>query len=146
MAIKTITVGHKEERLSAEVVEREHEIFDYQRNIDKYTLILTALPQGDVPVAIQPFVAKHPNGQYTVHPADIPDALQAQAAEYRHREQIARLLATEKVQQALVQRVYDVLVAQLPPATADTLIQTAATNRATEQAAIKAARLATPKV
>jgi hypothetical protein len=117
----TITPQDTSDALATNVVHREREFHQYQINIDNYTTMLAALPQGDVPSDIAPYIDTPTEDL----PAFIPlETIQA-ISDYQWRKRISLLIRTEAIEQNKVKRVLDALKAQIPADQLDALVAAA---------------------
>jgi hypothetical protein len=114
----TITNQDTIDTLALNVVHREREVHQYQINIDNYTAMLAALPQGDVPAEIAPYMDT-PTEEL---PAFIPLETIQLIADYQYRKRITFLIRTEAIEQGKAKRVLDALKAQLPADQLDVLV------------------------
>jgi hypothetical protein len=122
---KTITESHKHNTLADAALAREHEIFNYQINIDNYTKMLDSLPKGDWPAALVAY-KNTPIAQLPINLSD-DDALTI--SDLQLRDRLIGSLRAEKVEQAKSRRVYDAVIAQLPADKAADLISDAVIRR-----------------
>jgi hypothetical protein len=92
--------------LAEALVHREHELYQYDVNIENYTAMLSALPAGEWPAEIV---------QYKGKTADqVPDELDDIVGEYNYRDRLRQLLKTEKQERRKSKVVFDALKTQLP--------------------------------
>ena len=114
----TITQQDTLFRLAFDFVNREQEIHSYQININNYTLMISALPNGEVPAQIAEFVSYDLN--------DLPLSLDENTVEliasYQFRNQMISRLRTEKAEQDKAKRVLDAIKSQIPVDQFDALI------------------------
>jgi hypothetical protein len=114
----TITNQDTIDTLALNVVHREREVHQYQINIDNYTAMLAALPQGEVPTEIAPYMDT-PTEEL---PAFIPLETIQLIADYQYRKRITFLIRTEAIEQGKAKRVLDALKAQIPADQLDALV------------------------
>jgi len=114
----TITNQDTIDTLAMNVVHREREVHQYQINIDNYTAMLAALPQGEVPTEIAPYMDT-PTEEL---PAFIPLETISLIADYQYRKRITFLIRTEAIEQGKAKRVLDALKAQIPADQLDALV------------------------
>ena len=114
----TITNQDTIDTLALNVVHREREVHQYQINIDNYTAMLAALPQGDVPEEVAPYM-ETPTEEL---PVFIPLETIQLIADYQYRKRISYLIRTEAIEQGKAKRVLDALKAQIPADQLDTLV------------------------
>jgi len=136
--MKTINDDYKHAFLAEKAVEREHEVFHYQVNIDNYTAMLETLPKGPWPEDIAVYVGTN---QQDVPMAVPPEKIDL-VATYMWRDRVAALLVSEKIEQAKAKHVYDTVLAAIPAEKVATLIPAAAADRTAILTAAKAAKLA----
>lgn len=105
--------------LATNAVHREQEIYQYQVNIDNYTLMLAKLPQGEWPAKIAKYKGMDP------HSAEVPDSAVDLVTKYSYRDRLRQLLRSEKIEQSKSQLVLDALLAQLPTDQKDALLAAA---------------------
>jgi hypothetical protein len=117
----TITSQDTTDALAINVVHREREFHQYQINIDNYTAMLAALPQGDIPSDIAPYMDTPTEDL----PAFIPLETIQLISDYQWRKRISVLIRTEAIEQNKVKRILDALKAQLPADQLDTLVAAA---------------------
>lgn len=109
-----ISNEQKKQDLIANAYYREQEVYQYQVNIDNYTVMLAALPQDNW----REDLAKYKNVKTEDLPWDMSDEDVQLVNDYQYRDRIRSLLRTEKVEQGKAQRVLDALKVQIGP-TAD---------------------------
>ena len=114
----TITNQDTIDTLALNVVHREREVHQYQINIDNYTAMLAALPQGDVPEEVAPYM-ETPTEEL---PVFIPLETIQLIADYQYRKRISYLIRTEAIEQGKAKRVLDALKAQIPADQLDALV------------------------
>jgi len=88
---------------------REMEFYQYQINIDNYTVMLAALPQDSWPDALLPYK----DAAIDKLPESFDDATVGSVSDYQYRDRLRTLLRTEKVEQGKSARVRDALKAQI---------------------------------
>ena len=120
-----ITDAQKIEILADAVVGREHEVFSYDLNIANYEAMLAGLPADEWPEALLKF--------QNVKPADLPLDLNDDdyqlATTLQYRDQLRRLLRTEKTERGKSLRVQDALKTQIPAEEYDAAIAAAVVRR-----------------
>lgn len=88
---------------------RELEIYQYQLNVDNYTVMLAGLPQDNWPDNLLPYkdaaIDKLPEG--------LDDATVGMIADYQYRDKIRGLLRTEKVECGRAGKIRDALKEQI---------------------------------
>ena len=104
-----ITDAMKTERIADALVSREHEVADYQMNIDNYTIMLAALPQDAWPDEL----AKYKSIEPSKINADVDLETVMIISDYQYRDRLRILLRTENVEKAKTQYVLDALDGQL---------------------------------
>jgi len=114
----TITNQDTIDTLALNVVHREREVHQYQINIDNYTAMLAALPQGDVPAEIAEFIDKPIEELPSILPLETVQSI----ADYQYRKRITYLIRTEAIEQGKAKRVLDALKAQIPADQLDALV------------------------
>ena len=114
----TITNQDTIDTLALNVVHREREVHQYQINIDNYTAMLAALPQGDVPTEIVPYMDTPTEELPTFIPLETIQLI----ADYQCRKRITYLIRTEAIEQGKAKRVLDALKAQIPADQLDALV------------------------
>ena len=114
----TITNQDTIDTLAMNVVHREREVHQYQINIDNYTAMLAALPQGDVPEEVAPYMDTPTEDL----PAFIPLETIQLIADYQYKKRITFLIRTEAIEQGKAKRVLDALKAQIPADQLDALV------------------------
>jgi hypothetical protein len=88
---------------------REMEVYQYQINIDNYSVMLAALPQGDWPEEL----LQYKEAAIDRLPESLDDDVVLTISEHQYRDKIKNLLRTEKVEQSKAARVRDALKAQI---------------------------------
>jgi hypothetical protein len=108
--MQVITTEEKTARTADEYVAREHEVAEYQNNIDRYTNIVYLLPKGSLPDRLKPY--------YSMTPASIPNKISIQdillIESHREVEDMTTLIRSESIQQAKAMRIRDVVYNELP--------------------------------
>jgi len=133
--LTTITTDDKLAALATSTVLREREIEGYQVNINNYTAMLASMPQGAWPDTITQYKGKTASDLLS---QGVDVDLVTEVSQYTFRDQVALLLATEKIEQAKAKAVYAALVAQLPTdGSAPALLATAKTDLDTPTEAAK---------
>lgn len=88
---------------------REKEVYQYQVNVDNYTVMLTGLPQDNIPTNL----ASYANTETQDLPWDMDDADVQLIAQYQYRNKLRSLLRSEKVEQNKARLVLEALKAQV---------------------------------
>jgi hypothetical protein len=104
--------------LALNVVHREREVHQYQINIDNYTTMLAALPQGEPPAEILQYMSTKTEEL----PFTVSLEIMQQIADYQYRDRISYLIRTELIEQSKAKRVLDALRAQIPADQLDALV------------------------
>lgn len=125
----TITNQDTIDTLALNVVHREREVHQYQINIDNYTQMLAALPQGEAPAEI----AQYLSTKTEELPVFLSLELVQSIADYQYRDRIAYLIRTEAIEQGKAKRVLDALKAQIPADQLNDLVMQAAALIASQQ-------------
>lgn len=114
----TITNQDTLETLALNVVHREREVHQYQINIDNYSIMLDALPKGDIPPEIEPYM--------NTAVEDIPNFVSLDTvkliSDYQQRKRITGLIRTETVEQSKSKSILEALKAQIPADQLDALV------------------------
>jgi hypothetical protein len=88
---------------------REKEVYQYQVNVDNYTVMLTGLPQDNIPTNL----ASYANTETQDLPWDMDDADVQLIAQYQYRNKLRSLLRSERVEQNKARLVLEALKAQV---------------------------------
>jgi len=88
---------------------REKEVYQYQVNVDNYTVMLTGLPQDNIPTSL----ANYANTEIHDLPWDMDDADVQMIAQYQYRNKLRSLLRSEKVEQNKARLILEALKAQV---------------------------------
>jgi hypothetical protein len=88
---------------------REMEVYQYQMNIDNYSVMLAALPQDSWPSDL----LNYKNTPAETLPEDLDDVVIGLISDYQYRDKIRSLLRSEKVEQSKARRVRDALKSQI---------------------------------
>lgn len=104
-----LTTEEQQSNLVANAYHREMEIYHYQINIDNYTAMLNVLPSDAWPEAL----AGYQSIQISDLPLSMSDSDVQTISDYQYRDQIQKLLRTEKVEQAKSNKVLDALKSQI---------------------------------
>ena len=88
---------------------REMEVYQYQINIDNYTVMLDALPTDAWPEELLPYK----DAAIDRLPDSLDDDVVNTISEYQYRDRIKNLLRTEKVEQGKTVRIKDALKSQI---------------------------------
>lgn len=104
-----VSTSEHENNVLAHAVHREREIYQYQMNIDNYTAILSGLPTDECPAHIAGFL--------DIPLANVPLSVSDEDAEllakYQYRDQLRKLLRTEKSEQSKSSQMLAVLRSQV---------------------------------
>jgi hypothetical protein len=114
----TITSQDTINSLALNIVHREREVHQYQINIDNYTTMLAALPQGEPPAEILQYISTKTEEL----PFSVSLDVMQQIADYQYRDRISYLIRTELIEQSKAKRVLDALKAQIPADQLDALV------------------------
>lgn len=114
----TITNQDTIDTLALNVVHREREVHQYQINIDNYTQMLAALPQGEAPAEIAQYLSTKTEELPVFLSLELVQAI----ADYQYRDRISYLIRTEAIEQAKAKRVLEALKAQIPADQLDALV------------------------
>ena len=114
----TITNQDTINTLALNVVHREREVHQYQINIDNYTAMLTALPQGEPPAEILQYMSTKTEEL----PFDVPLEIVQAISDYQYRDRIRYLVRTETIEQGKAKAVLNALKAQIPTDQLDALV------------------------
>ena len=88
---------------------REKEIYQYQVNIDNYTIMLTGLPTD----VISSNLSQYSNTETQNLPLDMSDEDVQLISQYQYRDKLRLLLRSEKVEQNKARLVLEALKAQV---------------------------------
>ena len=88
---------------------REMEIYQYQINIDNYTVMLAALPQEDWSETL----IQYKGSAIDSLPSNLDDATVSQVADLQYRDRLRNLLRTERVESGRAGKIRDALKAQI---------------------------------
>ena len=110
MAYITITEKDRQAAIAAAIVAREQELFGYDLNIVNYNALLEGLPKDPTPKEF----LRPKSGE--------PLETATQRADYGFRDEIQARLVAEKVERGKSERVYQVLLAQLPEEEREALV------------------------
>jgi hypothetical protein len=88
---------------------RELEIYQYQLNVDNYTVMLAGLPQDNWPDNLLPYK----DAAIDKLPEELDDATVGMIADYQYRDKIRGLLRTEKVECGRAGKIRDALKSQI---------------------------------
>ena len=114
----TITNQDTIDTLALNVVHREREVHQYQINIDNYTAMLAAMPQGEPPAEILQYMSTKTEEL----PFDVPLETVQIISDYQYRNHISYLIRTEAIEQGKSKRILEALKAQLPVDQLDALV------------------------
>jgi hypothetical protein len=114
----TITEQDTINTLALNVVHREREVHQYQVNIDNYTAMLAAMPQGEPPAEILQYMSTKTEEL----PFDVPLEIVQAVAEYQYRDRIRYLIRTEAIEQGKSKAILNALKAQIPADQLDALV------------------------
>jgi len=104
--------------LALNVVHREREVHQYQINIDNYTAMLAAMPQGEPPAEILQYMSTKTEEL----PFDVPLETVQAVSDYQYRDRIRYLIRTEAIEQGKAKAVLNALKAQIPADQLDALV------------------------
>jgi hypothetical protein len=104
--------------LALNVVHREREVHQYQINIDNYTAMLAAMPQGEPPAEILQYMSTKTEEL----PLDVPLETVQAVADYQYRDRIRYLIRTEAIEQGKAKAVLNALKVQIPVDQLDALV------------------------
>ena len=104
--------------LAINVVHREREVHQYQINIDNYTAMLAAMPQGEPPAEILQYMSTKTEELSF----DVPLETVQTVADYQYRDRIRYLIRTEAIEQNKAKQVLNALKAQIPADQLDALV------------------------
>jgi len=85
------------------------EIYQYQLNVDNYTVMLVGLPQDGWPDAL----VQYKETAIDNLPQDFDDAKVGLVADYQYRDRLRNLLRTEKVECGRATKIRDALKEQI---------------------------------
>jgi hypothetical protein len=88
---------------------REMEVYQYQINVDNYTVMLAELPQDSWPSDL----ITYKNTLTEALPENLDDASVGLIGDYQYRDKLRSLLRSEKVEQRKAARVRDALKSQI---------------------------------
>jgi hypothetical protein len=88
---------------------REKEVYQYQVNVENYTVMLTGLPQDNIPSNLAEFA----NTEIQNLPWNMDDNDVQLVAQYQYRDRLRFLLRTERVEQNKARLVLEALKAQI---------------------------------
>ena len=117
----TITDQDTINSLAINIVHREREVHQYQINIDNYTTMLAALPQGEPPAEILQYMSTKPEDI----PFDVSLEIVQLVADYQYRDRILYLIRTENIEQSKSKRILQSMKAQIPADQLDALVANA---------------------
>jgi hypothetical protein len=104
-----VTAQEHLDNLVAAAFHREMEVYQYQINIDNYTVMLVALPQDSWPSDLLTYKATPTEAL----PEGLDDVAIGLIANYQYRDRLRNLLRSEKIEQDKVGRVRDALKVQI---------------------------------
>lgn len=110
-----ITNEKRKQDLIANAYYREQEVYQYQVNIDNYTVMLAALPSDEWPESL----ANYKLTPIEHLPDDMADEDVFMVSNLQYRDRIRSLLRTEKVEQNKAQQVLNALMVQIGPTAQD---------------------------
>ncbi len=114
MQYLTITEKDRQAAIAAAIVAREQELFGYDLNIVNYNALLEGLPKDPTPKEF----LRPKSGE----PLETATQTATQRADYGFRDEIRARLIAEKVERSKSERVYRVLLAQLPEEEREALV------------------------
>ena len=120
----TITDQDTINMLAFNIVHREREVNGYQINIDNFTQMLTALPQGDVPSDIAQYIGTKPDNHTKIDdlPLSFSDEQIDLISKYQYRVDLTLRVRTEKAEQNKAKAVLNALKSQIPADQLDVLV------------------------
>jgi hypothetical protein len=104
-----ITPQEHNDNLVTNAYYREKEVYNYQVNIENYTVMLTGLPTTDWPENL----AQYKNTTTENLPWDMSEADVNTVTQLQYRDRLRTLVRTEKVEQNKVRLVLESLKAQI---------------------------------
>jgi len=124
-----ITAEEKTQRAANETVSREHEAYDYQNNINRYTAMLEGMPEGELPADLIKYKGVAPEKI----PATVSLADALLVADHDFRDSLKVSIRCESIQKAKVDRIRIAVESELPTDAADreAVIAAAVERRAT---------------
>ena len=120
-----LTTQEQQHNLLVNAYHRELEVYHYQVNIDNYTAMLGGLPTDEWPQHLEAYKTT----PISEIPMTISETELQTIADYQYRDQIARLLRTEKVEQAKTKKVLEAIKTQITGDYATMLAQYKATQQ-----------------
>lgn len=88
---------------------REVEVYQYQINIDNYSIMLTGLPQDEFPLEL----VQYKNTPTDELPHSLSDEDISSISQYQYRDRLRTLVRTEKIEQNKVRLLLESIKAQL---------------------------------
>ena len=104
-----ITDQEKLNNLVINSYHREMEVYNYQVNIDNYTIMLAVLPTDEWPINL----VEYQNTDITNIPQSVSDSDIQTISDYQYRDRLRSLLRTERIEQGKASRVLDALKLQI---------------------------------
>lgn len=122
-----MTPEQKNAFLASNVLHREAEIEAYQINIDNYSLMLAALPDGEWPEGLKQYAGTSVENL----PDDMSEDTVQTISDYQYRDRLRKLLRSERMEQGKSQRVLNALIAQIPEDKRALVLEEAAAHQST---------------
>jgi hypothetical protein len=104
-----ITQNEHLDMLLLNAYHREKEVYQYQVNVDNYTVMLTGLPQDAIPSNL----TQYSNVETQNLPWDMSDNDVQTVTQYQYRDRLRTLLRTEKTEQNKAKLILEALKAQI---------------------------------
>lgn len=104
-----VTTQEHQNNLATAAYHRELEVYQYQINIDNYTVMLSALPDGEWPDSLIEYKA----ASIESLPSSVSDEDIQAISDYQYRDRMRGLLRTERIEQNKAIRVLDALKTQI---------------------------------
>jgi hypothetical protein len=104
-----ITQDEHLDMLLTNAYHREKEVYQYQVNIDNYTVMLTGLPTDNFPQNL----VQYANFETQNLPLDISDDDVQKITQYQYRDRLRTLVRTEKTEQNKARLILEALKAQI---------------------------------
>lgn len=97
--------------LVANAAHRVDEVYQYQVNVDNYTVMLAALPTDEWPAHLAQYAAVTTDKL----PWNMSDEDVDAVSDYQYRDRLRQLLRSERVEQGKARRVLEALKVQIGP-------------------------------
>jgi hypothetical protein len=104
-----VTTQEHQNNLVVAAFHREMEVYQYQINIDNYSVMLAALPQDSWPSDL----LTYKNTPSEALPESLDDVAIGLVADYQYRDKIRNLLRSERTEQSKAARVRNALKSQI---------------------------------